>query len=43
MALNRLRERLPVDSAAIDRFVAHSSPIIEGERATFLFRGTRMR
>ena len=40
IALNRLRERLPVDSAAIDRFVArHGSPIIEGERATFLFRG----
>ena len=40
MAVNRLRERLPVDAAAIDRFVArHGSPIIEGERATFLFRG----
>jgi enterochelin esterase family protein len=40
MAVNRLRERLPVDSAAIDRFVGrHGSPIIEGERATFLFRG----
>jgi enterochelin esterase family protein len=40
MALNRLRERLPVDAAAIDRFIArHGSPIVEGERATFLFRG----
>lgn len=40
MALNRLRERLPVDTAAIDRFIArHGSPIVEGERATFLFRG----
>ena len=40
MAINRLRDRLPVDSAAIDRFVGrHGSPIIEGERATFLFRG----
>ena len=40
MAINRLRDRLPVDSAAVDRFVArHGSPIIEGERATFLFRG----
>jgi enterochelin esterase-like enzyme len=40
IALNRLRERLPVDTAAIDRFIArHGSPIVEGERATFLFRG----
>lgn len=40
MALNRLRERLPVDPAAIERFIArHGSPIVEGERATFLFRG----
>ena len=40
LAVNRLRERLPVDPAALDRFVArHGSPIVEGERATFLFRG----
>jgi enterochelin esterase-like enzyme len=40
LAVNRLRERLPVDGAALDRFVTrHASPIIEGERATFLFRG----
>ena len=40
LAINRLRERLPVDGAVIDRFVArHRAPIIEGERATFLFRG----
>ncbi len=40
MAINRLRERLPVDDAAVDRFVSrHGSPIVEGERATFLFRG----
>jgi enterochelin esterase family protein len=40
MAVNRLRDRLPVDAAAVDRFVArHGSPIVEGERATFLFRG----
>jgi enterochelin esterase-like enzyme len=40
LAVNRLRERLPVDAAALDRFVArHGSPIVEGERATFLFRG----
>jgi enterochelin esterase family protein len=40
LVINRLRERLPVDAAVIDRFVArHGAPIIEGERATFLFRG----
>lgn len=40
LAVNRLRERLPVDGAAIDRFVArHGAPIVEGERVTFLFRG----
>mgnify|MGYP000737026052 CR=1 FL=1 len=40
LAINRLRERGPVDRPTIDRFVArHGSPIIEGERATFLFRG----
>ncbi|KRE58647.1 alpha/beta hydrolase-fold protein [Phycicoccus sp. Soil748] len=40
LAVNRLRERLPVDGAAIDRFLArHPSPVVEGERATFLFRG----
>ncbi|HET7399154.1 MAG TPA: alpha/beta hydrolase-fold protein [Intrasporangium sp.] len=40
LAINRLRERAPVDGATIDRFVArHGSPIVEGERATFLFRG----
>lgn len=40
LAINRFRERLPVDGPAIDRFVArYASPIIEGERATFLYRG----
>lgn len=40
LAVNGLRARLPVDGATIDRFVGrHASPIIEGERATFLFRG----
>jgi enterochelin esterase family protein len=40
LAVNRLRERLPAESAVVDRFVArHGSPIVEGERATFLFRG----
>jgi enterochelin esterase-like enzyme len=40
LAINRLRERLPVDGAALDRFVSRRPvPVIEGERATFLFRG----
>lgn len=40
LAINRLRDRLPVDPPALDRFVArHLSPIVEEERATFLFRG----
>lgn len=40
LAINRLRERLPADGAVIDRFIArHGAPIIEGERATFLYRG----
>ena len=40
LAINRLRERAPLDAAAVDRFLTrHGSPIIEGERATFLWRG----
>lgn len=40
LAVNRLKERHPLDAAAVDRFLArHGSPIVEGERATFLFRG----
>ena len=40
LAINRLRERLPVDAAVVDRFLArHGAPIVEGEKATFLFRG----
>ncbi|HQH08152.1 MAG TPA: alpha/beta hydrolase-fold protein [Phycicoccus sp.] len=40
LAINRLRERGELDAAVIERFIArHGSPIIEGERATFLFRG----
>jgi enterochelin esterase-like enzyme len=40
LAINRLRDRMPLDAASIDRFLArHGSPIVEGERATFLFRG----
>jgi hypothetical protein len=40
LAINRLKERAPVDSAAIDRFLARNEvPIVEGARCTFLFRG----
>ena len=40
LAVNRLRERLPLDGPTIDRFVErYGCPIIEGERATFLYRG----
>ncbi|MDR3033172.1 MAG: hypothetical protein LBV78_08700 [Kitasatospora sp.] len=40
LAINRLRERRPLDAGAVDRFLArHEVPIIEGPRCTFLFRG----
>ena len=40
LAVNRLRDRLPVGPASVDRFVArYGAPIVEGERVTFLFRG----
>ena len=40
LAINRLRERRSLDSAAIDRFLArHQVPIVEGARCTFLYRG----
>ncbi len=40
LAINRLKERAPVDPAAIDRFIAqHDVPIVEGARCTFLYRG----
>jgi enterochelin esterase-like enzyme len=40
LAINRLRERRPLDSAAVDRFLARNQvPIVEGSRCTFLFRG----
>jgi enterochelin esterase-like enzyme len=39
-AINRLRDRRPLDAAAVDRFLArHQVPIVEGRRCTFLFRG----
>ena len=40
LAINRLRERRPLDAAAVDRFLARNEvPIVEGARCTFLFRG----
>ena len=40
LAINRLKDRKPLDAAAIDRFLArHEVPIVEGSRCTFLFRG----
>ncbi len=40
LAINRLRERRPLEPAAIDRFLArYDVPIVEGGRCTFLYRG----
>jgi enterochelin esterase family protein len=40
LAINRLRDRRPLDPAAVDRFLArHEVPIVEGPRVTFLYRG----
>ncbi len=40
LAINRLRERRPLEPAVIDRFLArHDVPIVEGGRCTFLYRG----
>jgi enterochelin esterase-like enzyme len=40
LAINRLRERRPLDAAAVDRFLARNEvPVVEGARCTFLFRG----
>ena len=40
LAINRLRDRKPLDEATVDRFLArHQVPIIEGPRCTFLYRG----
>ncbi len=39
LAINRLKERRP-DDTAVDRFLArHEVPIVEGDRCTFLWRG----
>ncbi|HSU34337.1 MAG TPA: alpha/beta hydrolase-fold protein [Propionibacteriaceae bacterium] len=40
LAINRLIDRRPLDGATIDRFLErHGAPIVEGDRATFLWRG----
>jgi enterochelin esterase-like enzyme len=40
LAINRLRERRPLEPAVIDRFLARNEiPIVEGARCTFLYRG----
>ena len=40
LAINRLRERRPLEPAVVDRFLArHEAPIVEGTRCTFLYRG----
>jgi enterochelin esterase family protein len=40
LAINRLMDRRPLDAAAIDRFLERNGgPIVEGARATFLWRG----
>jgi enterochelin esterase-like enzyme len=40
LAINRLRERRPLDSGTVDRFLGrYDVPIVEGPRCTFLFRG----
>lgn len=40
LAINRLKERRPVDAAAVDRFLARTSlPVVEGDRVTFVWRG----
>jgi enterochelin esterase family protein len=40
LAINRLRDRGPLDHATVDRFLAgHDVPIVEGASCTFLYRG----
>jgi enterochelin esterase family protein len=41
LAINRLRDRRPLDGATVDRFLARHPevPIVEGSRCTFLYRG----
>jgi len=40
LAINRLRERRPLEPAVVSRFLArYQVPIVEGNRCTFLYRG----
>lgn len=40
LAINELRERMPLDDGDVTRFLeSHPTPIVEGARCTFLFRG----
>jgi enterochelin esterase family protein len=40
LAINRLKDRRPLDDATVDRFLARNEvPIVEGARCTFLYRG----
>jgi enterochelin esterase family protein len=40
LAINRLRDRKPLDRSTVDRFLARNEvPIVEGNRCTFLYRG----
>jgi enterochelin esterase family protein len=40
LAINRLKDRKPLDPATVDRFLARNEvPIVEGARCTFLYRG----
>jgi enterochelin esterase-like enzyme len=40
LAINRLKDRRPLDAAAVDRFLRRQQvPIVEGPRCTFLYRG----
>jgi enterochelin esterase-like enzyme len=40
LAINRLKEHVPLEPHDIDAFIAqHEIPIVEGPRCTFLFRG----
>ena len=40
LVINGLLDRRPLDAATIERFIErHGAPIVEGDRATFLWRG----
>ncbi|MGI8702115.1 MAG: alpha/beta hydrolase-fold protein [Nocardioidaceae bacterium] len=40
LAINQLRERMPLGDSDVTRFLdSHAVPIVEGPRCTFLFRG----